>query len=214
MNDWVCRCVNMFVAVKNKCCMQRQALICLAMKGKQISENCLAVKLESDGSRFVVHTSLVIIKNGFFPQVDIFKVNTPCDIGDLLKVHVCHDNSGSSSAWLLDHIEVCRCLKQGYGPAVVFPCQQWLAENKGDSSMSIDLLPDKTATPGLAKPLDVDEILRKEGIEVDDYDEESFEAEEDKEEEDSEDDSFEDDEEDDEFEEEDEEDDVKADERT
>ena len=60
---------------------------------------------------------------------DTFSIQC-CDLGQLKKVRVRHDNSGSGPSWLLDSIEVKEC--QGAGRAGGtegawhFPCGQWL----------------------------------------------------------------------------------------
>ena len=116
-------------------------------------------------------------------QVDIFHIECPSDVGDLLKVRLWHDNSGFGSDWHVDRVEICKRLSAGFTPAVVFPCQRWLAKGKGDGLVSVDLLPDEDTTAGAKDSLAISSILEKGSEDEEDCDDDEEEDEEEEEEE-------------------------------
>lgn len=64
-------------------------------------------------------------QHSFLFRKDTFSVQC-CDLGELSKVKVRHDNTGSGPSWLLDSVEV-KCEGSEGGEGVwVFPCGQWL----------------------------------------------------------------------------------------
>ncbi len=61
------------------------------------------------------------------------------ELGQLTKLHIEHDNKGFfSPSWFLDRVEV---INMDTSETVVFPCNQWLAKNRGDHRTQRDLLP-------------------------------------------------------------------------
>ncbi|CAF4611478.1 unnamed protein product, partial [Rotaria socialis] len=69
-------------------------------------------------------------------QVDKFRVNGDY-IGELMKLHIEHDNSGQSSGWFLDKIVVTDLFEPK--TQYVATCNQWLAKDEGDREISRDL---------------------------------------------------------------------------
>lgn len=67
------------------------------------------------------------------------------DIGrEITKIRLGHDNKGSDPSWHVDRVEI-RRLKDGRkgSKIYVFPCDKWLARNKGDGDIERDLVPSK-----------------------------------------------------------------------
>ncbi|MEQ2279977.1 hypothetical protein AMECASPLE_014829, partial [Ameca splendens] len=60
------------------------------------------------------------------------------DLGDLEKLRIGHDNSGGSSGWFLDWVEVDA---PSQGQRLRFPCGRWLDEGEDDGAIVRDLYP-------------------------------------------------------------------------
>ncbi|RDD42008.1 Lipoxygenase homology domain-containing protein 1 [Trichoplax sp. H2] len=69
-------------------------------------------------------------------NTDEFKIRTR-DVGKLSKIRIEHDNAGFGPGWFLDKVIICNLEK----PNVKYycPCNQWLAKDVGDKSISRDL---------------------------------------------------------------------------
>lgn len=59
-------------------------------------------------------------------QVDVFKIESP-DLGKLYRVDIGHDNSGPSSEWYLEAVEVADLETQ---QSYTFPCSLWISKGK------------------------------------------------------------------------------------
>ncbi|KAJ7335182.1 hypothetical protein JRQ81_013123, partial [Phrynocephalus forsythii] len=70
-------------------------------------------------------------------QVDVFSVPA-IDLGELKKVRIRHDNSGSNPAWFLERIEVFDTKEE---VTYYFPCQRWLAVEEDDGQIARELVP-------------------------------------------------------------------------
>lgn len=69
-------------------------------------------------------------------QKDVFDLPA-VDLGQLVKVKVTHDGSGSGSGWLLDKIIVKE--KEDSSIQFVFECGRWLDEGSGESDVEVTL---------------------------------------------------------------------------
>nr|XP_020662186.1 lipoxygenase homology domain-containing protein 1 [Pogona vitticeps] len=70
-------------------------------------------------------------------QVDVFNVPA-IDLGELTKVRIRHDNSGSNPAWYLERIEITDTKEE---VTYYFPCQRWLAVEEDDGQIARELVP-------------------------------------------------------------------------
>ena len=74
---------------------------------------------------------------------DVF-VAELCDVGEIEKLRIGHDDSGFKSGWHLNRVVVrtmndAANFKSG-STEMVFPCNRWLASDEGDKRVEIDLL--------------------------------------------------------------------------
>eukprot|EP01123_Difflugia_compressa_P005057 TRINITY_DN1661_c0_g1_i1.p1 TRINITY_DN1661_c0_g1~~TRINITY_DN1661_c0_g1_i1.p1 ORF type:complete len:960 (-),score=248.52 TRINITY_DN1661_c0_g1_i1:25-2904(-) len=77
-------------------------------------------------------------KNNFEKgKEDLFRVQG-IDIGEIKQVIMEHDNSGPGPAWYLDKVVI---IVQERQLRTIFPCNKWLATDKGDGQISRTLLP-------------------------------------------------------------------------
>uniref|UniRef100_A0A803Y1H7 Lipoxygenase homology PLAT domains 1 n=1 Tax=Meleagris gallopavo TaxID=9103 RepID=A0A803Y1H7_MELGA len=91
-------------------------------------------------------TELIILENrsNNFERgaTDIFKVDVftikAIDLGELKKLRIRHDNSGSSPSWFLERVEIVD-LKES--TTYYFPCQRWLAVEEDDGQIVRELVP-------------------------------------------------------------------------
>ncbi|XP_053154165.1 lipoxygenase homology domain-containing protein 1-like isoform X2 [Hemicordylus capensis] len=60
------------------------------------------------------------------------------ELGELRKVRVEHDNTGLSSGWLVERVEI---TNSATGVTTNFPCGKWLDENRGDGLLWRELFP-------------------------------------------------------------------------
>ncbi|XP_061117932.1 lipoxygenase homology domain-containing protein 1-like [Conger conger] len=60
------------------------------------------------------------------------------DMGDLLSVHMEHDNAGINPGWLLDRVEVTNTAN---GVTTIFPCGKWLDKKRADGQIKRVLFP-------------------------------------------------------------------------
>ncbi|RLV99983.1 hypothetical protein DV515_00009258, partial [Chloebia gouldiae] len=70
-------------------------------------------------------------------QVDVFTIKA-IDLGELKKLRIRHDNSGSSPSWFLERVEIID-LKES--TTYYFPCQRWLAVEEDDGQIARELVP-------------------------------------------------------------------------
>ncbi|KAJ6662996.1 hypothetical protein lerEdw1_010817, partial [Lerista edwardsae] len=70
-------------------------------------------------------------------QEDTFTVKA-IDLGELKKVRIRQDNSGSNPAWFLERIEVINPKEE---TTYYFPCQRWLAVEEDDGQIARELVP-------------------------------------------------------------------------
>ncbi|KAM4708199.1 lipoxygenase homology domain-containing protein 1 [Discoglossus pictus] len=70
-------------------------------------------------------------------QEDVFTINA-VDLGELKKLRIRHDNSGSSAGWFLDRVEIVDGKDE---TKYFFPCQRWLAVDEDDGQISRQLVP-------------------------------------------------------------------------
>uniref|UniRef100_A0A672U8Y0 Lipoxygenase homology PLAT domains 1 n=1 Tax=Strigops habroptila TaxID=2489341 RepID=A0A672U8Y0_STRHB len=91
-------------------------------------------------------TELIILENrsNNFERgaTDVFKVDVftikAIDLGELKKLRIRHDNSGSSPSWFLERVEIVD-LKES--TTYYFPCQRWLAVEEDDGQIVRELVP-------------------------------------------------------------------------
>ncbi|KAM5222354.1 lipoxygenase homology domain-containing protein 1 isoform 3-T3 [Ctenodactylus gundi] len=73
---------------------------------------------------------------------DIFQTDTftiyAIDLGELTKIRIRHDNTGSRPGWFLDRIDITDVNSEN---TYYFPCQRWLAVEEDDGQLSRELLP-------------------------------------------------------------------------
>ena len=69
---------------------------------------------------------------------DSFTINLPMSLGDVRFIHVWHDNSGKNPSWFLSHVIV---MDHQTEDKWHFPCDSWLAVEKGDGKIDRILLP-------------------------------------------------------------------------
>uniref|UniRef100_G3NTG3 Lipoxygenase homology PLAT domains 1b n=1 Tax=Gasterosteus aculeatus aculeatus TaxID=481459 RepID=G3NTG3_GASAC len=65
------------------------------------------------------------------------------DLGDLEKLRIGHDNSGGSSGWFLDWVEIDAASQ---GQRLRFPCGRWLDKGEDDGAIVRDLYPAELQT--------------------------------------------------------------------
>uniref|UniRef100_A0AAV2MQR6 PLAT domain-containing protein n=1 Tax=Knipowitschia caucasica TaxID=637954 RepID=A0AAV2MQR6_KNICA len=65
------------------------------------------------------------------------------DLGDLEKMRIGHDNSGGSSGWFLDWVEIDA---PSQGQRLRFPCGRWLDKGEDDGAIVRDLFPAELQT--------------------------------------------------------------------
>uniref|UniRef100_A0A8C3Y5S1 Lipoxygenase homology domains 1 n=1 Tax=Catharus ustulatus TaxID=91951 RepID=A0A8C3Y5S1_CATUS len=70
-------------------------------------------------------------------QVDVFTVKA-IDLGELKKLRIRHDNTGTSPSWFLERVEIVD-LKESI--TYYFPCQRWLAVEEDDGQIARELVP-------------------------------------------------------------------------
>ncbi|XP_058024091.1 lipoxygenase homology domain-containing protein 1 [Ahaetulla prasina] len=70
-------------------------------------------------------------------QVDVFTVKA-IDLGELKKLRIRHDDSGSNSAWFLERIDIIDTKEDSI---YYFPCQRWLAVEEDDGQIARELVP-------------------------------------------------------------------------
>ncbi|KAM8985342.1 lipoxygenase homology domain-containing protein 1 isoform 2-T2 [Ara ararauna] len=70
-------------------------------------------------------------------QVDVFTIKA-IDLGELKKLRIRHDNSGTSPSWFLERVEIVD-LKDS--TTYYFPCQRWLAVEEDDGQIVRELVP-------------------------------------------------------------------------
>ncbi|XP_050185812.1 lipoxygenase homology domain-containing protein 1 [Myiozetetes cayanensis] len=70
-------------------------------------------------------------------QVDVFTIKA-IDLGELKKLRIRHDNSGSRPSWFLERVEIVD-LKES--TTYYFPCQRWLAVEEDDGQIVRELVP-------------------------------------------------------------------------
>uniref|UniRef100_A0A8C0AX22 Lipoxygenase homology domains 1 n=1 Tax=Buteo japonicus TaxID=224669 RepID=A0A8C0AX22_9AVES len=70
-------------------------------------------------------------------QVDVFTIKA-IDLGELKKLRIRHDNSGTSPSWFLERVEIVD-LKES--TTYYFPCQRWLAVEEDDGQIVRELVP-------------------------------------------------------------------------
>ncbi|XP_032531612.1 lipoxygenase homology domain-containing protein 1 [Chiroxiphia lanceolata] len=70
-------------------------------------------------------------------QVDVFTIKA-IDLGELKKLRIRHDNSGTSPSWYLERVEIVD-LKES--TTYYFPCQRWLAVEEDDGQVIRELVP-------------------------------------------------------------------------
>ncbi|NXA96195.1 LOXH1 protein, partial [Melanocharis versteri] len=70
-------------------------------------------------------------------QVDVFTIKA-IDLGELKKLRIRHDNSGSRPSWFLERVEIID-LKESI--TYYFPCQRWLAVEEDDGQIARELVP-------------------------------------------------------------------------
>ncbi|NXB57045.1 LOXH1 protein, partial [Struthidea cinerea] len=70
-------------------------------------------------------------------QVDVFTIKA-IDLGELKKLRIRHDNSGSRPSWFLERVEIID-LKES--TTYYFPCQRWLAVEEDDGQIARELVP-------------------------------------------------------------------------
>ncbi|XP_060092590.1 lipoxygenase homology domain-containing protein 1 [Heteronotia binoei] len=70
-------------------------------------------------------------------QVDIFTVKA-VDLGELKKLRIRHDNTGSNPAWFLERVEIIDTKEE---TTYYFPCQRWLAVEEDDGQVARELVP-------------------------------------------------------------------------
>ncbi|XP_054033763.1 lipoxygenase homology domain-containing protein 1 [Dryobates pubescens] len=70
-------------------------------------------------------------------QVDVFTIKA-IDLGELKKLRIGHDNTGSSPSWFLERVEIID-LKES--TTYYFPCQRWLAVEEDDGQIVRELVP-------------------------------------------------------------------------
>ncbi|KFP75955.1 Lipoxygenase homology domain-containing protein 1, partial [Acanthisitta chloris] len=70
-------------------------------------------------------------------QVDVFTIKA-IDLGELKKLRIRHDNSGSRPSWFLERVEIVDLKKS---TTYYFPCQRWLAVEEDDGQIVRELVP-------------------------------------------------------------------------
>ncbi|XP_064032385.1 lipoxygenase homology domain-containing protein 1 [Pogoniulus pusillus] len=70
-------------------------------------------------------------------QVDVFTIKA-IDLGELKKLRIGHDNTGTSPSWFLERVEIID-LKES--TTYYFPCQRWLAVEEDDGQIVRELVP-------------------------------------------------------------------------
>uniref|UniRef100_A0A3B4DKH5 PLAT domain-containing protein n=1 Tax=Pygocentrus nattereri TaxID=42514 RepID=A0A3B4DKH5_PYGNA len=75
-------------------------------------------------------------------MIDEFTVEA-VDLGDLQKLRIGHDNSGGSSGWFLDWVEIDA---PSQGQKLRFPCGRWLDKGEDDGAIVRDLYPAELQT--------------------------------------------------------------------
>mmetsp|Transcript_40900 Transcript_40900/g.95559 ORF Transcript_40900/g.95559 Transcript_40900/m.95559 type:complete len:270 (-) Transcript_40900:8-817(-) len=63
--------------------------------------------------------------------------NAP-ELGELQKLTVSHDNSGTGADWFLEHVEI---REAETGSLWKFPCRRWVDSERESSALSLDLFP-------------------------------------------------------------------------
>ncbi|XP_061492303.1 lipoxygenase homology domain-containing protein 1 [Rhineura floridana] len=75
-------------------------------------------------------------------KLDVFTVEC-VDLGDIKKIKIGHDNTGNSSGWFMEWVEVdAPCL----GLCLKFPCGRWLDKSEDDGATERVLFPAKLQT--------------------------------------------------------------------
>ncbi|XP_076859680.1 lipoxygenase homology domain-containing protein 1 [Brachyhypopomus gauderio] len=75
-------------------------------------------------------------------MIDEFTVEA-VDLGELQKLRIGHDNSGGSSGWFLDWVEI---NAPSQGQKLCFPCGRWLDKSEDDGAIVRDLYPAELQT--------------------------------------------------------------------
>ncbi|KAF7200542.1 lipoxygenase homology domain-containing protein 1-like [Nothobranchius furzeri] len=98
---------------------------------------------EKDDTGFVNLKACKNYKNKFEQgMINEFTVEA-VDLGDLEKLRIGHDNSGGSSGWFLDWVEIDA---PSLGQRICFPCGRWLDKGEDDGAIVRDLYPAELQT--------------------------------------------------------------------
>ncbi|XP_031425771.2 lipoxygenase homology domain-containing protein 1 [Clupea harengus] len=93
---------------------------------------------EKDDTGIINLKACKLHKNKFEQgMIDEFTVEA-VDLGDLQKLRIGHDNSGGSSGWFLDWVEI---NAPSQGLRLRFPCGRWLDRGEDDGAIMRDLYP-------------------------------------------------------------------------
>eukprot|EP00047_Mylnosiga_fluctuans_P014195 m.36272 g.36272 ORF g.36272 m.36272 type:complete len:2392 (+) comp5381_c0_seq2:48-7223(+) len=76
------------------------------------------------------------VKNAFDRGKESSFAVTSAALGELKRVRISHDNSGSGPGWFLERVEVTEMLS---GKKYLFPCGRWLATDEDDGQTSREL---------------------------------------------------------------------------
>ncbi|KAL6113992.1 loxhd1 [Pungitius sinensis] len=98
---------------------------------------------ENDDTGIINLRSCKYYKNKFEKgMINEFTVEA-VDLGDLEKLRIGHDNSGGSSGWFLDWVEIDA---PSQGQRLRFPCGRWLDKGEDDGAIVRDLYPAELQT--------------------------------------------------------------------
>ena len=108
--------------------------------------------ISSKGDNFCHFLFALLHTKPFLKRALLWKERTkyPLYTVMLLSYRIGHDNKGGGAAWFLERVVIdCPSL----GRTWTFPCSRWLAKNKGDNELEVELTPQELATEEYLKCL-------------------------------------------------------------
>ncbi|SIN96167.1 PLAT/LH2 domain-containing protein [Fibrobacter sp. UWB11] len=91
-------------------------------------------------------------------DVNIIKVTSSTDLGDIKKAEIGHDDSGLGSGWYLKNFQI---TNDNTGKKWFFEVNRWLASDEGDKKIKVTLTPTSVISPTPSDPNSKENLLKK-----------------------------------------------------
>ena len=91
-------------------------------------------------------------------DVNVIKVTSSTDLGDIKKITIGHDNSGWGAGWYLKNVQITNTTS---GKQWFFEANRWLAKDEGDKKIKVTLTPSGVSSATPANPNTQENLLKK-----------------------------------------------------